>query len=196
MCISSELRVQNVCPVSRGQELGLLSLVKRRLREISSMPVSTWREYTEDAARFFSVVLCVKTRGCGQKLQPRRFPLNTRSSAALVDAGALAQAAQKLLSLLPGALQKLPGHGRVWSRLVQSFLASLSYPVSPRLTWGIAGCLIHTCSGKLIRKKTNFHHLRWYSIVILTYTSTWAVLKHFVEDLICSRGCFVGQILQ
>ena len=82
----------------------MLCLEKRRLREISSMPINTWRGDAEtvERSRLFSVLPTARIRGNGHQLEHRRFLLNW----------ALVQVAQKVCGVFVlGDLQKPSGHG-------------------------------------------------------------------------------------
>lgn len=111
--------------------LRLFSLEKERLRADLINVYQSWKEwYRKDGARFCAVVPSVRTRGNECKSEHRMSPLNTRK---LCNDRALLQAAQRLLGLFLGALQKPPGHGvgcpcwsRDWARWTQRYIPA--YP--------------------------------------------------------------------
>jgi len=61
--------LQHLCCEERLRELGLLSLEKRRLRDVSSLPINIWREDAERTEANSSVVCRARTRDNGDKLE-------------------------------------------------------------------------------------------------------------------------------
>ena len=129
---------------------GLFSLEKGKLRaDLTKADKYLKREGAQGTQPgFFPLVPSARTRGSEHKLEHRRFYLNTRKSLLCCASDrAVAQAAQKLWSLLHGDLQQLPGCGlghpalgghywsRSWTRWTQRAL-----PIS-----AILGFFPHNC---------------------------------------------------
>ena len=68
--------LEHLSSVEWLRELGLLSLEKRRLREISSVCRVLKEGCKENGGELSSAATNARTRGNGQKMQHRRYSLN------------------------------------------------------------------------------------------------------------------------
>lgn len=104
-------RIWSIYPVRRGLESwGCVQCGEEQAwGGFSSVCIYVWRGIKRTEARLYSVMPSDSTRISSQKLEHRRFALNTWKHFC-GDDGALAKV-QRLWSLLLGDLQKLLGHG-------------------------------------------------------------------------------------
>lgn len=100
-------------PVVTEFGAGTVSLEKRRIREDLNDAYKYLKgKCKEDRARLFSVVPSTRTRGHGHKAEHhRRCSQHQAALLCCAVMGALAQAAQRLWSLLLGDVRHPSGHG-------------------------------------------------------------------------------------